>query len=219
MTASAPSRLGTIVAAIAVILGAGLAVLVAVRLDLGCSSDASDAIQNVACDPRTGALDILRVIFLGLAPAAAVVGAVAALARGQRRPLALGAGLALMLVMAAGDVGGAQTPDAAVPRIDRMAAERSGQSVALDLSLTGEALVLLDFGSAERRPRAVSESGRPADPRVAGGFGPGYLLGPGRHRLRIDAPARGQVVRAEAILPGDGNQRDRSRGVVQARIR
>ncbi|HZI90858.1 MAG TPA: hypothetical protein VFD31_04415 [Thermoleophilaceae bacterium] len=218
MTASAPARLGTIVAPLAVVLGAVLAVLVAVRLDLGCSSDASDTIQNVACDPRTGALDVLRVALLVLAPLAALGGAVCAFVRGGRRALMLGGGLALVLVMAAGDVGGAMTPEERVPRIEGLSAERSGGSLVVELSLTREALVLLDLGSMDRRPRSVSENGRPVDPRVAGGFGPGYLLGPGSHRLTLAAPAGARMVRAEAILPGAGNQRDRSRGVVRVHV-
>lgn len=200
------------------VAAAGAVSVVALRLDIGCSSDATDAIQNVACDPRTGALDVLRVALLVLAPLAALGGAVCAFVRGGRRALMLGGGLALVLVMAAGDVGGAMTPEERVPRIAGLSAERSGGSLAVELSLTREALVLLDLGSMDRRPRSVSETGRPVGPRVAGGFGPGYLLGPGSHRLTLAAPAGARVVRAEAILPGAGNQRDRTRGAVQVDV-
>ena len=192
--------------------------VIALRMDIGCSSDASDAIQNVACDPRTGALDVLRAVLLVLAPLAALAGAVWALRGAGRRALKLGGALALLLVMAAGDVGGAMTPEDEVPRIRDLAAERSGGSVAVELTLTGKALVLLDLGSSDRRPRSVSENGRPVRSRVAGGFGPGSLLGPGEHRLTLDVPAGARVVRAEAILPGAGNQRDRTRGPVHVSL-
>ena len=196
---------------------AAFASLLALRLDIGCSSDATDAIQNVACDPRTGALDVLRAALLVLAPVAALAGAIWALIRGGRRALLLGGGVALVLVMGAADVGGAMTPDKEVPRIEGLKAQHAGGSLAVELSLTGDALVLLDYGSSDRRVRAVSERGRPLDPRVAGGFGPGYLLGPGKHRLMVEAPAGRRILRAEAILPGAGNQRDRSRGPVHRR--
>ena len=192
--------------------------MVALRVDIGCASDATDTIQNVACDPRTGALDVLRAALLVLAPLAAVAGAVWALFVGGRA-LWLGGGLALVLVMAAGDVGGAMTPDEQVPRITELSAERSGRSLGVELSLTREALVLLDLGSTDRKPLSVSENGRRVAPRAAGGFGGGYLLGPGNHRLKVAAPASARVVRAEAILPGAGNQRDRWRGLVQVRVR
>jgi len=200
------------------VAAAVFASLVALRLNIGCSSDATDAIQNVACDPRTGALDVLRGALLVLAPVAALIGAVSALIRGGRRALLLGGGVALMLVMGAGDVGGAMTPEKRVPRITALTAEDAGGSLAVEVSLTDEALVLLDYGSSDRRPRSASVDGRPADPRLAGGFGPGYLLGPGRHRLTLPAPASARAIRAEAILPGAGNQRDRSRGTVQVAI-
>jgi len=201
-----------------VVAAAVAASIVALRLDIGCSSDATDAIQNVACDPRTGALDVLRTTLLVLAPVAALVGAAWALVRGGRRALRLGAAAALVLVMGAADVGGAMAPEEQVPRIAGLSAERSAGSLSVDLSLTHRALVLLDFGSTDRRPLLVSENGRPAAPRVAGGFGPGYLLGPGDHRLTVAAPVSARVLRAEAILPGAGNQRDRSRGAVQVRV-
>ena len=200
------------------VAAAAFASLLALRLDIGCSSDATDAIQNVACDPRTGALDVLRAALLVLAPVAALAGAIWALIRGGRRALLLGGGVALVLVMGAADVGGAMAPEEQVPRIAGLSAERSAGSLSVDLSLTHEALVLLDFGSTDRRPLLVSENGRPAAPRVAGGFGPGYLLGPGGHRLTVAAPVSARVLRAEAILPGAGNQRDRSRGAVQVRV-
>jgi len=206
------------VAAIGVVAAAVFASLIALRLDLGCSSDATDVIQNVACDPRTGALDVLRGALLVLAPVAALVGAVWALIRGGRRALLLGGGVALMLVIGAADVGGAMTPEKQVPRITGLTAEGAGGSLAVEVSLTDEALVLLDHGPFDRRPRSVSVDGRAAVPRLAGGFGPGYLLGPGSHRLSLAAPADARVVRAEAILPGAGNQRDRSRGAVQVAI-
>lgn len=200
------------------VVAAALASLIAMRLDIGCSSDATDAIQNVACDPRTGALDVLRVALLVLAPVAALAGAVWALVRGERRALVLGGAVALVLVMGAADVGGAMTPQEQVPRIEGLTAQRVGGSLAVELSLTRDALVLLDYGSSDRRPPAVSVDGRPADPRLAGGFGPGYLLGPGRHRVTLEAPASVRAIRAEAILPGAGNQRDRSWGSVQVSI-
>lgn len=205
-------------AALGVVAAAVAASVVALRLDIGCASDATDAIQNVTCDPRTGALDVLRGALLVLAPLAALAGAIWALARGGRRALLFGGGLALTLVMAAGDVGGAMTPDEQVPRLAELSAERSNGSLVVELSVTGEALVLLDYGSTGRRPRSVSEGGRPLEPSFAGGFGPGYLLGPGKHRLVLKSPTGVRVVRAEAILPGAGNQRDRSRGPRQVDV-
>jgi hypothetical protein len=193
--------------------------VIVLRMDIGCSSDASDAIQNVACDPRTGVLDMLRAALLVLAPLAAFAGAAWALARGGRRALTLGGGLALMLLMAAGDVGGAMTPEEEVPRVEELTAERSGGSVAVALSLTGDSLLLIDFGSSNSRPLSVSKEGRRLPPRVEAGFGPGYLLEKGRHRLTVAAPTSARAVRAEAILPGAGNQRDRSRGVKVERLR
>lgn len=218
LSAPAARSAAGLTAALAVVAAAVAASVLALRMDIGCSSDASDAIQNVACDPRTGALDVLRAVFLVLAPLAALAGAVWALARGGRRALTLGGGLALMLVMAAGDVGGAMTPEEEVPRVEAVSAARASEAIEVELSLTSEALVLLDFGTSERRPRLVSEDGRRVRPVVAGGFGPGYLLGPGRHRLELDAPIGARVVRAEAILPGAGNQRDRTRGPVQVAL-
>ncbi len=205
-------------AVLAVVAAALLASVVALRLDIGCTGDATDAVQNVACDPRTGPLDVLRAALLVLAPLAALVGAVWALRGEGRRALRLGGGLAFALVMAAGDVGGAMTPNAEVPRIAGLSAERSRGALVVELALTGEALVVLDLGTTDRPPGLVSEAGRRVRPRVAGGFGPGYLLGPGRHRLTVTVPAGARVVRAEAILPGAGNQRDRTRGPRYAAI-
>ena len=107
----------------------------------------------MACDPRTGALDVLRAVLLVLAPwrrwpAPCGPWCAAAAAR-----CCWAAALALMLVMAAGRRG--RGDDARRTRCrasSGLAAERSGGSVAVDLSLTGEALLLLDFGSADRLP-------------------------------------------------------------------
>jgi hypothetical protein len=201
-----------------VVAAAVAASAVALRLDLGCTSDATDAIQNVTCDPRTGALDVLRGVLLALAPLAALAGTVWAVLRGGRRALRWGGGLGLILIMAAGDVGGAMTPEEQVPHIERLSAYPSRGAIAVELSVTREALVLLDFGASGRRPRSVSERGRPLAPRAAGGFSQGYLLAPGEHRLRVDAPRGARAIRAEAILPGAGNQRDRTRGPVQVPV-
>jgi len=201
-----------------VVAAAVFASVVALRLDLGCSTDATDAIQNVTCDPRTGPLDVFRAALLVLAPVAALTGALWALIHGRRRALLLGASAALILVMGAADVGGAMTPEEDVPRVEGLTAQRAGGSLAVDVSLTGDSLLLLDYGSSDRRPRSVSEDAKALEPRVAAGFGPGYLLGKGEHRLIVEGPAPGRTFRAEAILPGAGNQRDRSRGAVHIRV-